>query len=145
TAVVAAVTLLPAILAALGPKVNRWRLGRREPGAEPPAGRGGWGRWIGRVDRRPWTLAARGTPLLGAVALPVLALRLGLPCHAARRPPGGAAGAGGSAGWTGGRGPSPRWAPCCSWWSRCRCSRCGWGCRTTAPRSPAPPPASPTT
>ncbi|WP_344094353.1 MMPL family transporter, partial [Nocardiopsis composta] len=86
TAVVAAVTLLPAILAALGPKVNRWRLGRREPGAEPPAGRGGWGRWIGRVDRRPWTFAALGTLLLVVVALPVLSLRLGLPDDGTKEP-----------------------------------------------------------
>src|SRR5690606_2269923 len=56
------------------------------PRGAPPAGRGGWGRWIGRVDRRPWTFAALGTLLLVVVALPVLSLRLGLPDDGTKEP-----------------------------------------------------------
>jgi putative drug exporter of the RND superfamily len=74
----AAITLLPALLAYAGARVNRLRI----PGlARPP--RSGEGaraaRWSRAVQRRPWTAAIAGAALLLALTAPVLGLRLGFP------------------------------------------------------------------
>jgi RND superfamily putative drug exporter len=77
---VAAVTLLPALLSYLGPRVDKWRLpllGRtlkHEGNSESPAAR-----WSHAVQRRPWTAAIAATALLVALALPALDMRLGFP------------------------------------------------------------------
>jgi len=78
---VAAVTLLPALLSYLGPKVDRLRipiLGRRldkvEGDGESPAAR-----WSHAVQRRPWTAAIVATAILLALAAPALGMRLGFP------------------------------------------------------------------
>jgi putative drug exporter of the RND superfamily len=76
----AAVTLLPALLSYLGPKVDRLRipfLGRTlkaEGNGESPAAR-----WSHAVQRRPWTAAIAATALLLALAAPALGMRLGFP------------------------------------------------------------------
>ena len=76
----AAVTLLPALLSYLGPKVDRLRipfLGRtlkHEGNSESPAAR-----WSRAVQRRPWTAAIAATALLLALAAPALDMRLGFP------------------------------------------------------------------
>ena len=76
----AAVTLLPALLSYLGPKVDRLRiplLGRTlktEGNGESPAAR-----WSRAVQRRPWTAAIAATALLLALAAPALGMRLGFP------------------------------------------------------------------
>ncbi len=77
----AAVTLLPALLSMLGPRVDKWRipfLGRRldsvEGGADSPAAR--WSHWI---QRRPWPAAIVATAILLALAAPALGMRLGFP------------------------------------------------------------------
>jgi RND superfamily putative drug exporter len=76
----AAVTLLPALLSYLGPRVDRLRipfLGRTlkaEGGGESPAAR-----WSHAVQRRPWTAAIAATALLLALAAPALGMRLGFP------------------------------------------------------------------
>jgi putative drug exporter of the RND superfamily len=76
----AAVTLLPALLAYLGPRVDRLRiplLGRTlktEGDGESPAAR-----WSHAVQRRPWTAAILATALLLALAAPALGMRLGFP------------------------------------------------------------------
>jgi putative drug exporter of the RND superfamily len=76
----AAITLLPALLAYLGPRVDRWRIpfiGRRREraeGKESPAAR-----WSHAVQRRPWTAAILATALLLALAAPALGMRLGFP------------------------------------------------------------------
>jgi RND superfamily putative drug exporter len=76
----AAVTLLPAILSYLGPRVDRWRLpllGRAakvQVGGESPAAR-----WSHAVQRRPWTAAIAATAVLLALAAPALGMRLGFP------------------------------------------------------------------
>jgi len=77
----AAVTLLPALLSYLGPKVDRWRLpliGRRKPqvvgGPEPLAAR-----WSHAVQRRPWTAAIAAAAVLLALSAPALGMRLGFP------------------------------------------------------------------
>jgi putative drug exporter of the RND superfamily len=76
----AAVTLLPALLSYLGPKVDRLRipfLGRTlkaEGNGESPAAR-----WSHAVQRRPWTAAIAATAVLLALAAPALGMRLGFP------------------------------------------------------------------
>ncbi|MFG2953644.1 MMPL family transporter [Streptomyces sp. NPDC048291] len=73
--VLAAITLLPALLSLIGPRV----LGRRERRA--PAGgadgTGWWGRWAERVQARPKALGLVALAVLAALALPTLSLRLG--------------------------------------------------------------------
>ncbi len=76
----ASITLLPALLAYLGPNVDRLRipfLGRAtktETGEESLAAR-----WSHAVQRRPWTAAIAATALLLALAAPALGMRLGFP------------------------------------------------------------------
>jgi putative drug exporter of the RND superfamily len=75
----ASVTLLPALLALLGPRVNRLHI----PGLGRALRRGGDGapaaRWSRGVQRRPWTAAIAGTAILLLLAAPALGLRLGFP------------------------------------------------------------------
>jgi RND superfamily putative drug exporter len=77
----ASITLLPALLSYLGPRVDRLRipfLGRRldttEGDGESPAAR-----WSHAVQRRPWTAAIAATAILLALAAPALGMRLGFP------------------------------------------------------------------
>ena len=77
----AAVTLLPALLSYLGPRVDRLRipllgrnLKRAEGDGESPAAR-----WSHAVQRRPWTAAIAATAVLLALAAPALGMRLGFP------------------------------------------------------------------
>ena len=76
----AAVTLLPALLSYLGPRVDRLRIPflgrtlRTEGDAQSLAGR-----WSHAVQRRPWTAAIAATALLLALAAPALGMRLGFP------------------------------------------------------------------
>ena len=76
----AAITLLPALLSYLGPRVDRWRLPllgrtlRAEGDSESPAAR-----WSHVVQRRPWPFAIAATVLLLALASPALGMRLGFP------------------------------------------------------------------
>jgi putative drug exporter of the RND superfamily len=77
----ASITLLPAILSFLGPRVDKLRipiLGRRldrpEGDGESPAAR-----WSHLVQRHPWTAAFVSTAILLALAAPALGMRLGFP------------------------------------------------------------------
>jgi RND superfamily putative drug exporter len=76
----ASITLLPALLSYLGPRVDRLRipfLGRRlekEGTSDSPAAR-----WSHAVQRRPWTAAIVATAILLALAAPALGMRLGFP------------------------------------------------------------------
>jgi len=76
----ASITLLPALLAYLGPRVDRLRiplLGRAaktEEGEESLAAR-----WSHAVQRRPWTAAIVAAAILLALAAPALGMRLGFP------------------------------------------------------------------
>jgi putative drug exporter of the RND superfamily len=76
----AAVTLLPALLAYLGPRVDRLRiplLGRTlKPTGE---GESPAARWSHAVQRRPWPAAIAATAVLLALAAPALGMRLGFP------------------------------------------------------------------
>jgi RND superfamily putative drug exporter len=76
----AAVTLLPALLSYLGPRVDRLRIPflgrtlRAEGGSNSPAAR-----WSHAVQRRPWPAAIAATAVLLALAAPALGMRLGFP------------------------------------------------------------------
>src|ERR687897_1259663 len=76
----AAVTLLPALLSYLGPRVDRLHipfLGRTlkaEGDGESPAAR-----WSHAVQRRPWPAAILAAAVLLALAAPALGMRLGFP------------------------------------------------------------------
>jgi RND superfamily putative drug exporter len=76
----AAITLLPALLAYLGPRVDRLKIPflggalRTEGSAESLAGR-----WSHTVQRHPWLFAIAATAILLALAAPALGMRLGFP------------------------------------------------------------------
>jgi len=77
----AAVSLLPALLSYLGPRVDRWRLplvGRHKPAAEGNEDSLAW-RWSHAVQRRPWPAAITAVAILLALAAPALGMRLGFP------------------------------------------------------------------
>ena len=71
----AAITLLPAVLVALGDKVLVTR-GKKDPDI---VAEGRWARWTGVALRRPGTVLAIGIVLLGALAVPALGMHLGMP------------------------------------------------------------------
>ena len=76
TALLASVTLLPALLAILGRNLDRVRVRSLRfdhvGGAE-----NGWHRWARLVQRRRWVAATVATMLLLVLAIPLLSLRLG--------------------------------------------------------------------
>jgi len=75
-AVTAAITLLPAMLGALGPHINSLRvhLGKTHPDDAEPHG---WRRWAERVAGRPWPSALVALLILVVLALPIFKLDLG--------------------------------------------------------------------
>ena len=78
TMVVAAVTLLPALLGLAGHRINGLRSGRRQRRETQVAGRT-WHRWGRHVSAHAWVYAVGATALLVALAAPALSLRLGFP------------------------------------------------------------------
>ena len=76
----ASVTLLPAFLSYLGPRVDKLRIPflgrtlRAEGNGESPAAR-----WSHAVQRRPWPAAILALVVLLALAAPALGMRLGFP------------------------------------------------------------------
>ncbi|HET6998142.1 MAG TPA: MMPL family transporter [Solirubrobacterales bacterium] len=75
-AVCAAATLLPAMLGALGPRINslRVKFGKTHPDDKEPHG---WRRWAERVAGRPWGSAIAALGVLVVLALPIFQLQLG--------------------------------------------------------------------
>jgi len=78
--VAAAVTLLPALLSMLGPRVDRLRIpllsrSLDNEGTEESIA----ARWSHAVQRRPWLAAIAATALLLVLAAPALGMRLGFP------------------------------------------------------------------
>ncbi|MBX5443362.1 MAG: MMPL family transporter [Solirubrobacteraceae bacterium] len=75
-AVLAAITLLPAMLGALGPRIDALRvpLGRARPDDHRPHG---WARWARWVVARPWRSLVAAVAVLVVLAVPVLNLELG--------------------------------------------------------------------
>ncbi|QKW11095.1 MMPL family transporter [Streptomyces sp. NA04227] len=77
--VLAAITLLPAMLGLLGPRVLSRRQRRRlaAEGPAPAETRGLAARWASCVQRRPRSLALLAVTVMAVLAVPVLSLRLG--------------------------------------------------------------------
>jgi RND superfamily putative drug exporter len=77
--VLAATTLLPALLGLLGLRVLSRRQRRRLAGDGAPemAQRGWWARWAGLVQRRPFVLAPIAFGVMLVLAVPALSLRVG--------------------------------------------------------------------
>jgi RND superfamily putative drug exporter len=76
--VLAAVTLLPALLGVFGMRVLSRRQRRRlAAGAPAPGSAGLWARWSGTVERRPAVFAVTAAAVMAVLAIPVLSLRLG--------------------------------------------------------------------
>ena len=75
-AVGAATTLLPAMLGALGPKINSLRVqfGKTHPDDAEPHG---WTRWARGVADRPWRSTIAALAILIVLALPIFQLELG--------------------------------------------------------------------
>jgi putative drug exporter of the RND superfamily len=75
-AVCAASTLLPAMLGALGPRIDSLRvhLGKTHPDDREPHG---WARWARWVARRPWRSSVAALAILVVLAIPLLDLELG--------------------------------------------------------------------
>jgi putative drug exporter of the RND superfamily len=78
----ASISLLPALLAYVGPRVDRLRLpliGRRRRIQTSGAHESPAARWSHMVQRRPWPYAIVATAILLALAAPALGMRLGFP------------------------------------------------------------------
>ncbi len=71
----ASLTLLPALLVALGDRVLVTR-GKKDPDIVAESR---WARWTGVALRRPGTVLAVGIVLLGALLLPAVGIHLGMP------------------------------------------------------------------
>ncbi|HVE63124.1 MAG TPA: MMPL family transporter [Mycobacteriales bacterium] len=71
--VLASVTLLPAILGGIGPRVD-WPRIRKEGTASH-----GWTRWAAFVVRRRWWVAAGALAILGVLLAPLSQIKIGLP------------------------------------------------------------------
>jgi RND superfamily putative drug exporter len=74
---IAALTLLPALLSMVGGWVNRLRLPFFGRGTRSIDENSWWFRWSGRIQRRPWIAAFISGGLLIALCIPTLSLRLG--------------------------------------------------------------------
>jgi putative drug exporter of the RND superfamily len=70
--VLAALTLLPALLRLLGDRINKGRIPTAHPGREPKC----WAAIARTVIRRPWIAAGLGVAILLTLASPVLGMRL---------------------------------------------------------------------
>jgi RND superfamily putative drug exporter len=68
--VLASITLLPALLAMLGPRINRLRVMPRKFVAPPSAQSGFWARWARLVTRRPLPIFLAGAVIVTLVVLP---------------------------------------------------------------------------
>jgi RND superfamily putative drug exporter len=76
---IASITLLPALLSYLGPRVDRLRIPLLSRGLKAQSEESIAWRWSHAVQRRPWTAAIAATAILLALAAPALGMRLGFP------------------------------------------------------------------
>jgi putative drug exporter of the RND superfamily len=76
-AVSAALTLLPAMLALVGPRVNSLRVRGRDRDRDPRPKQGAWARWAAGVAGRPVIAGLAALVILVPLAIPLLSLNLG--------------------------------------------------------------------
>jgi putative drug exporter of the RND superfamily len=74
-AVLAALTLLPATLAIVGPRINAGRV--RHPPTEEQAHEGLWAKWAHEIARYPWIAGLAALAILIPLTIPLLSLSLG--------------------------------------------------------------------
>ncbi|WP_405814971.1 MMPL family transporter [Streptomyces sp. NBC_01390] len=79
SAVVGALTLVPALLGLIGHRIDRYRVRRpiAEAGDDAAEGQGTWHRYAQRVERRPWWFLAGGVLTVLVLAIPVASIQLG--------------------------------------------------------------------
>jgi putative drug exporter of the RND superfamily len=77
-AMIAAVTLLPALLGLAGTRIDRLRIGRRLRNENAASHETVSGRWADHVGRNPWRFALGSFAVLALLALPVFAMRTGI-------------------------------------------------------------------
>ena len=77
TAVAAAITLLPALLGALGDKIDALRLPSFVRPSPKPPGTGAWAAWARFVTTRPWLCVLIAMVILLPLIIPVFSLELG--------------------------------------------------------------------
>jgi RND superfamily putative drug exporter len=75
--VVAAITLLPAVLGFIGTGIDRFGIAGLRPSGGEPGRR--WARWCRAIQARPWRALVGGLVVLLALAAPVLGMELGGP------------------------------------------------------------------
>ena len=79
-AMIAAVTLLPALLGLAGLRIDRWKIGRRShaSGTSSEAHRTTAGRWANHIGHHPWRFALLSLVVLVSLAAPAIAMRTGI-------------------------------------------------------------------